>query len=142
MFMEVSFGCWMSDALACGRHGLFEHGDVTHLIGQQQDQLGVEQLALLVAEVAMRVDQGFVEVVARREVTEIALTGFGKVGLALKGHGVSSLGWVQAAVVSRAARRVTAVAMSCAVARASARCTAGRSNRRQRAATCWSGRIR
>jgi hypothetical protein len=41
---------------------------VAEVVGQQQDQRRVQFLALLVAQVAVGVDQGFVEVVRRDQV--------------------------------------------------------------------------
>src|SRR5664279_3115928 len=40
----------------------------THVVGEQQHQPGVEGLALFFRELAMRFDQGFVEVVRRLEI--------------------------------------------------------------------------
>src|SRR3990167_3259382 len=140
--MVFSFGWMASDAFARDGEGLLEGADVAHLVGQQQNQFGVEQLALLVAEVAVGLDQGFVEIVAGREVAEVALAGFGQVRLELQGHGGLLGVRVQAATASVAGRWAVVEAMSCAVARASALRTATTSKRRQRAATCWSGRSR
>ena len=112
-----------TEALAGQGHGLAQDANVANMVGQQQDQPGVDLLALLVGQVAVGVDQRFVEVVARREVAEVALAGFVQVGLELQG------------VHRRPVQELQ-------VARPTAWRTASRSNCRHRAATCWSGRSR
>jgi hypothetical protein len=53
----------VADALAGGRHRLREHLGVADVIGEEQDELRVDERALLVGEAAMRRDQPLVEVV-------------------------------------------------------------------------------
>ena len=115
----------MRSGSLAGQHQRFtQYGDVADMVGQQQNQTGVERLALFVAEVAMRVDERFVEVIARRKVAKVALAGFIQVGLQLQRHG--GVPRVQALQVARPRAMRTWAASSV----------------RQRAATCWSGRSR
>ena len=77
--------------------------------------MGIHHLALLVAELAVGLDEGLVEVIARTEGAEVALARFGEVGFGVQRHG----GLLQLQV-----------------ARATAARTRAASNVRQRAATC------
>src|SRR5690606_3213960 len=97
---------------ARGLQRLCKHVKVADVIGQQQYQRGVHSVALLCAQVAVRVDELFVEVV-----------GYGEIRVGIKDvHAVAS----KAEPLARS--------------RASRTCAA--SGWRQRAAMCWSGRIR
>ena len=84
--------------------------------------MGIHHLALLVAELAVGLDEGLVEVVAGRERTKVALAGFEQVGLGVQGH--------------------DDLLQALQVARATAARTRAGSRARQRAVTCWSGRTR
>jgi hypothetical protein len=56
----------ISDSFAGDRQRFAQRVDVADVVGQQKDQARVEQFRLLVGQVAMRIDQDFVEIVARR----------------------------------------------------------------------------
>ena len=90
------------------------HRDVTDVIREQQDQLRIDEMALLGREIAMRLDQRFVEVV-----------GSGDVGFDVEGHSHDR-----------------PLAQALQVARATAALAQSGLNSRQRAQTCWSGRNR
>src|SRR5438552_5036427 len=90
-----------------GAHRLAQDADVADVVGQQQDEPGVDELALLVAQAAMHLDQRLVEVVGGREI---------ELGLQLCHAEYSEV--------------------RTPVARASASRTERTSSRRQRAATC------
>ena len=93
---------------------LAQHLAVADMVGEQEHELGVHQRGLLVVEAALAVDQLHVEAVR-----------IGKVRVADQGHRVHSF-----ASEGRPRQR------------ASAASTLAASKPRQRAATCWSGRIR
>jgi hypothetical protein len=99
-----------------------QHVQVANVVGQQQQQTGLHQIALLVAEAAVGGNQRFVESVAGAVRVALVLAGAEEMGFGVEvsGHAGSPV-WV---------------------ARASAARKAAASKRRQRAATCWSGRIR
>src|SRR3546814_2891921 len=100
------------DAAARRLQGLGYNVKVADVVGQQQHQRRVHLMALIGAQIAMRIDQLFVEVVGRR-----------KIGLCVqKFHGVASV--AQPVARSKAARMLSG------------------SGLRQRAAMCWSGLIR
>jgi hypothetical protein len=69
------------------------------VVGQHQDQARIEQFGLLVAQVAVGGDQHFVEIVAGRVGAEIALAGFGEIGIQVEAHGGSFFGFEKAPVV-------------------------------------------
>ena len=125
-----------SNAQARQLQRLAQHADVANLVGQQQDQSGVERLALFIAQVAVGVDQGFVKIVAGRKLTKVTLTGLAQIWLQLQGHGRCSQ------VCGEVGLQRVRAAQAWPVARATAARTRLASKLRQRAATCWSGRAR
>ena len=73
---------------ACQRDGLAQHVQVADVVGQQQQQAGLQQLALLVAEAAVGGDQRVVSLVAGRVGVAMALAGGVEVWLGRQcGHG-------------------------------------------------------
>src|ERR1700720_737930 len=51
------------DVLSRRSHGLAKDRKIAHVIGEQQDELGVDQRALLLREIAVHVDQLLIEIV-------------------------------------------------------------------------------
>ena len=54
---------------------------VTHMVGQQQNELGIDQGTLLVSQIAVGIDQGFVKIVTRCEVTKVTFACLGSWGV-------------------------------------------------------------
>src|SRR5437762_10624578 len=98
----------------CRRHRAAQYIHIADVVREQQDQLRVDQRALFVAELAVQVDQLLVEVIGR-----------GDIGFTIERH-----------ATCLSATEICAVAFTIAAR------TAPRSNARQRAQTCWSGRKR
>src|SRR5512132_3724883 len=105
-------GCarFRGHVLARRRHRGAQYFHIADVIREQQDELGVDERALLVGQIAVQVDQLFVEIVGRSDVR----------------FGVEH--------DERSQWRYWPVAWAIAAR------TWMRSNVRQRAQTCWSGR--
>jgi hypothetical protein len=54
---------------------------VANVVGQKQNQFGVDHLALRIGEITMRVNQRLIKIIAGGEITKIAFTFFVKIGL-------------------------------------------------------------
>lgn len=73
--------CVGSDICTRERHGFAQYFDITNMVAEQQNQFGIDQRALLVRQIAMRVNQRFIKIIARREVSEIAFASLVKIRL-------------------------------------------------------------
>ena len=85
-----------------GCQGFAQYAQISNVVGQQQDQAGVEGFALFVGQAIVRFDQRFVKVVPRREIAKKATARFVEIWIGLEQWGVHRRLSVQAWQVARA----------------------------------------
>ena len=68
-------------------HRLAQYAEITDVVGQKQDELGIDQGALVIRQIPVGLDQCLVKIVTRREGVKIARSGLEQVGLQFQWQG-------------------------------------------------------